>query len=355
MAVLIECMNVVVKCESVAKIYPDGMDGLERACPNSTFCSDGLVARIGFMSIIDARRYVFNLQGYGLTYCMNDECVDIALVSVEHGFEYDCHWLCVAEHENGYYFAWMAGREPGEVAAPLKRDLEHYEKIQYLPEEDFRESFELIGEEDGLRTYMDRRTGEIKYVGRTTTIDIEATQSRVDALVRRAYELERVIESKSIAQDKSGLEDILLELGSIAEDAERIADDAVPMSIYLCGLAHRFLRNWNEAEKWFQRFAQNHPYNPNVWIDLTLTQGMQNRTEEAFSSALRAYELAPESPASLGNLAKIYMELGSLDEARRFINRAISVDPQDEINQNIQNMIAKRFEEKNGKEIPAPC
>jgi len=55
MAVLTECMNVAVKCDPTARLYPGGVDGLERDCPNKTFCSDGLLARIGFMSVVDAR------------------------------------------------------------------------------------------------------------------------------------------------------------------------------------------------------------------------------------------------------------------------------------------------------------
>ena len=353
MAVLIECMNVVVKCEPAARLYPGGMDGLEKDCPNKTFCSDGLVARVGFMSIIDARRYIVELQRYGLTYCLKDECVDIALVSVEHGFEHDCHWLCVDQHEKGYCFAWMAGKEPGEVAAPLNSDLEHYEKVNYLSEEEFKEKFELLGEEDGVCRYIDRHSGEIMYVGRTTSLDTEAKQGRVEALTNRAYELQGILASKDTAEDESSLEPILTEISSLAEEAELIADDSVPMSIYLCGFVHRIQKNWNEAEKWFQRFAQNHPYNPNVWRDLTLTQGMQKKFDDAFSSALRAYELAPENPGSLGNLARSYMELGQLDEAQKFIKRAISAEPQNEINQYIQGMIAERLVEKNGKDMPA--
>ncbi len=344
MAVLIEGLNVIVRCETASRLYPDGVQGMARDCPNNTFCTDGSLARIGFMSIADARRFIANLEGYGLTYSVNGECMDIALASAEEGVEWNCRWFGIDQHPKGYFFGWMAGKDPGDVAAPSGHDLDDYErKIHYISNEDLKKYFEFLGEENGVREYLDRRNGQKLYIGRTTSLDAEIVENRVGILRKRIFELEAFIDQARRSKDVEGGGEIHSELLSITEEAERSADDKVPESLYLCGLVHRVQEHWGDAEKWFRRFAKRHPYHPSVWLELTWCLAMLDRKDDALVSAKRAHELAPNSPASLGNLAAAHMELGQLTEAKRFIHRAISIDPQDTKNQYLQSMIAKRL------------
>ncbi len=53
MAVLIEGISVVVPVDVLEEKYPGGLDAYANDCPNQTFCCDGELTRVGFMTPVD--------------------------------------------------------------------------------------------------------------------------------------------------------------------------------------------------------------------------------------------------------------------------------------------------------------
>jgi hypothetical protein len=64
MGVLIEGVNVVIRNVTVDVRFPGGMREYARSCPNGTFCTDGEICRVGFMTTADAVSYVDTLEDH---------------------------------------------------------------------------------------------------------------------------------------------------------------------------------------------------------------------------------------------------------------------------------------------------
>ena len=94
MAVLIEAINIVVNNNSLIKDRNIEEQFL-RNVPSQTYCSDGLLHRIGFMDQISANNYIHYLTNdLGLTYLDDDgKAVDFVLVDMMRGPLSECDWL----------------------------------------------------------------------------------------------------------------------------------------------------------------------------------------------------------------------------------------------------------------------
>ena len=65
MAVLVEAISVVIRLETLAEKYTGGVDQYAQDCPNGTFCMDGNIVRVGFMSPDDVNAFIGNLERLG--------------------------------------------------------------------------------------------------------------------------------------------------------------------------------------------------------------------------------------------------------------------------------------------------
>ena len=81
MTILIEAISIVVRCDSLERLGPDGMDRFYSSIPNQTFYSDGSLARVGFMDEQDALGFISVLESLGLVHLQGDESVDFAIVA----------------------------------------------------------------------------------------------------------------------------------------------------------------------------------------------------------------------------------------------------------------------------------
>lgn len=323
-----------MRVEALDTLYPGGLDGLEQNSPNRTFCSDGRFARLGFMAFSDARHFISLLEDYGLTYKLSGRCIDISIYSAVDGVEDGCDWVCVDHDQRGFDFAWLAGDDPGPIAAPEHIDLDSFkESLTFHSQEEMEEHLEFLREENGLRVYRDKRDGTILYSGRTTSLSNEAIEARVKELWDRTFQLEAEAEEARRVNDQKKGQAIYSELLDIAKESEVLSDDNVPLSIFLAGLVRRVLEMWDEAQGWFSRFAAKHPFHPNVWLELTWCLAMMGKMEESLEAARKAHGIAPDSPAALGNLAAALHGVGKTADAKRYLTQALKIDPSDHKNQ----------------------
>ena len=160
MAVLAEMYSVILRNSRIEAHYPGGLDGYRSACPNSTFCSDGEVCRIGFMALTDAEALLDSLEAVGL----GKDSGDLALLDESQGLLQPCDWLALGRIE-GMPAAALIGSQLEVLVAPPGWSPSQG-KAKHLTKEDLQRDYELIGAEDGAETYRNRATGELVYVGR---------------------------------------------------------------------------------------------------------------------------------------------------------------------------------------------
>jgi hypothetical protein len=163
MPVLVDCATVVVRNATVEARFPDGVAGFERRCPNSTFCTDGLLCRVSFMHLVDAAAFIDYLGSLGFV-----PPSEIALIQMPLGPLLPCAWLHVAEAdlEGGAHsvMAWLVGTDSSRFVAPP--GWEPGAHSFDLTQEDLKRDYELVSIENGVETRRHRTTGQLIYQGR---------------------------------------------------------------------------------------------------------------------------------------------------------------------------------------------
>ena len=92
MAVLVEGICVLVRCDSIHKKYRGGWDQFMTELPNKTFCEDHEIARIGFMSPVDSEVFIKRLEEMGLTFLEDNKAIDIVVADQQQGLSASCDW-----------------------------------------------------------------------------------------------------------------------------------------------------------------------------------------------------------------------------------------------------------------------
>ena len=162
MPVVVEGASILIRNATLESAYPDGVAGYERDCPNSTFCTDGQISRIGFMDPKDANAYLTRLTEQGL------EPDDIAVFQQDVGFATPCSWLHVAVADlpdgNEALMAWLRGTDSHTFVAPPGWSPG---TIRTLTRDELERDYELVSVKKGVETRRHRVTGELIYQGRT--------------------------------------------------------------------------------------------------------------------------------------------------------------------------------------------
>ncbi|WMW80824.1 hypothetical protein RF679_00750 [Undibacterium cyanobacteriorum] len=92
MAVLIEAISVVIRCEAIAKKFFGGIENFKASLPNSTLCADGELASVSFMTPVDVKNYVDYLVEQGLVFKECDTAIDLVVVDQKRGVTSECNW-----------------------------------------------------------------------------------------------------------------------------------------------------------------------------------------------------------------------------------------------------------------------
>jgi len=175
MSVLVEGISVIVRTEAIAENYPGGIEAFRSDCPNNTFCTDSVLARVGFMAPVDTRHFVSILNSKGLTYRKDGKAVDIVVADQQRGFPVPCEWAMVHHApvpgaESIQVTACMAfGAEDEPLATPDGWTYEGSlsDEFGHIDSGATAERLVFLRREDGMDVYRDKKTGEEVYVGRT--------------------------------------------------------------------------------------------------------------------------------------------------------------------------------------------
>jgi hypothetical protein len=187
MAVLIEAISVVIRRASIDDRYIGGWEAFERHVPNATLCTDGRLARVGFMGPPDAQAFIAELAGNGLRFLVDGVATDLAVVDQQEGPLHPCRWLAFGrlqlERGGTVAMCWLEdgndgsdGTErqaaaPGALAAPPGWEYEGSlsQQFQFIPSEQVEHRLQLLRRDDhGQDVYLDLDTGREIYIARTS-------------------------------------------------------------------------------------------------------------------------------------------------------------------------------------------
>jgi hypothetical protein len=175
MAVLIEGISVVVQCSAIVERYPGGAPAFTAQVPNATLCSDGELARIGFMTPDDTRAYVEGLEQAGLKYFHEGKALNVVVADQRRGLLLSCDWA-----EFGFT-DW--NNDPSCPIAVCRARPTHVDRVvvpngwrfetslsaqhQFVEAGKVPASLKFLRHEAGLDVYIDTETGKEHFVGRT--------------------------------------------------------------------------------------------------------------------------------------------------------------------------------------------
>lgn len=175
MAVLIEGISIVIRCDAILKNYYGGLAKFTSTTPNQTLRADGILAGISFMRPEDARSYVDHLEEHGLKHLGEGEAVDLVIVDQFTGIHGLCSW-----GEFGFS-DW--NNDPQKPIAVCMEKGSRVQKIvvpngwsfdsslsahgKFVRDGGFPETLKFIRHEQGVDIYFDEETGKELYVGRT--------------------------------------------------------------------------------------------------------------------------------------------------------------------------------------------
>jgi hypothetical protein len=122
MAVLCEAFSVVIRRDSIDDYYHGGWDQFLNSIPNATFCTDGELARIGFLSPDAVQAYVDELEENGLQFHPKKKLFglfqvsrsinDLVVIDQHRGPTTPCPWVefgkfKLTDHSNEVSMCWL--------------------------------------------------------------------------------------------------------------------------------------------------------------------------------------------------------------------------------------------------------
>lgn len=176
MPVLIEAHSIVVRCAAIHKRYPGGWDRFAWEVPNRTLCSDEEIARVGFMSPVDAQAYANHLVSRRLRYYENGAVLDLAPVFQLSGLTVPCAWL-----QSGRIYldtcgqaasvacCRLSGGSSVQLATPANWKYQGSLSQTYglLPGDAPGTGMNFLRHHDGMDVYYDTLSEKEVFVGRT--------------------------------------------------------------------------------------------------------------------------------------------------------------------------------------------
>jgi len=351
MAVLVEAISVIVRRSAIAERFKGGWSAFQGAIPNTTGCDDEDLARVGFMTATDAGAFVSVLEAGGLVFRgENGQAVDIAVVDQLHGFTIPAPWLEVSkivlfDPPIKVIACMLAGHNLDKIAMPAGWEYAGSlsEKPMFVAEGTEGDRVKFLRHEQGNDIYLDLVTGKEVYVGRPTLKgDSEAAlTTQLNKICRVALNLEAKSEPLIALGDADSIAPLFNELQErLLPEAERIASGPgrnMAFAYFTRGLVRRILQRLPEAESDFRKANELQPGAISTLREIVRCLGEQRKQNEALPFAREAVKVDPVDAGAWGNLAMCLIQCGERAEARKAIDFAIDLDPQDPLNRYIRD------------------
>lgn len=336
MAIVVESFNVVVRVDAIEEHCRGGLAGFTARVPTNTFCSDGRVCRVAFMSADDAQVWASGLSDQGLVPPEAGKTAHATIYDDRNGDWYGATWLTggfrpwVRGEGNAVQVpaVWLADREPGSLVTPPGFAPG---RVSWTSTEVFFATHERVSTEEGVETWRHKETGELRYVGRPRVADGRRLDEALDQLAKVIWSLAEPHDGPLSTTDVLRLQGVAAKLAELGRALPSHAQ-----VVLLQGVAHRRLGQWPQAEAAFRRLTELRPTFTGAWLDLTWSLAEQNRHADALRPARRALQLDPESVPAISNLAATLMFVGEVEEAWGLVADGLARAPDDPVLQNLE-------------------
>jgi len=350
-AVLVEALSVIVRNATLAVLYPGGVSGYAADCPNRTFCSDGILTRVGFMAPDDVAAFVERLEGCGLVFLRDGAATDLVVVDQHQGPTTRCGWLEVGEDAAGIRCCWLCGSARGATATPVGWTPD--QRLTFVATEEIDHRLTFVESRDGMDVWRDEATGKEVYTGHINrTRADEQIAERLRSIGQVLQSLERRIEQAFEIADPAVIRPLQASAIRLARQAEALTPQLTkdrPLGFHVAGLGYRVGAAWGRAEQAFRQLLAVDPAFLDGYFELVWCLAEQGRHAEALPYARRAVELDPRSPGALGNLALCLIHAGHVAEARETLWAAVAADPEDAKNRYVLDHFDELVEEASSR------
>ena len=179
MAVLVEGISVIIKRSVIEEKYPGGWEAFVADAPNKTLCADEELARVGFMTPVDAEQYVKHLGQYGFRYLAEGVAIDLVVADQLRGLLAESDWCEFGQVSGGgNNLDRIAGcRAVGSMATTLacpdgwKYDGSLSQMYAFVSTADLEKNMKFLRHENGLDVFLNQLTGKEVYMGRTADVN----------------------------------------------------------------------------------------------------------------------------------------------------------------------------------------
>lgn len=114
------------------------------------------------------------------------------------------------------------------------------------------------------------------------------------------------------------------------------------------GKAHQALGQHNAALGWFERALKIETNNSDIYREASLEAMSLGDAERALTYSEKAYDLTPDKPGLLANMALALLLNKRGDEALKAAKKACECDPDDQINTRVHELV---HDVVNGKQV----
>ncbi len=169
MSVLADAISVIVSRTAIDKAYPGGWAGFERDAPRDTTCTDGYLARAGFLAAADAEYFLRVLGAAGLAVERGGIAVDAVLVDQNLGAARPCLWLELGRERDGTRAAWHSAARRGTLHVPACWEPARGRRVGEAAGRAFGSLVRYLKTEDSVDWYHDRGSGRLVSMARPFT------------------------------------------------------------------------------------------------------------------------------------------------------------------------------------------
>ncbi len=99
MAIPVKGTCVVIRDKVIKTKYKGGLEAFLKTMPNETYCFDGELHSVGFLSPFEVEQYIASSQRNGLTFIVDGQFEDVAVVDMLIGLTLPCTWLTVTRNK----------------------------------------------------------------------------------------------------------------------------------------------------------------------------------------------------------------------------------------------------------------